>query len=115
MLALARVVADNEMRHRPQTMPQAALGAALRQGGFTGANHPDWKPGQPDQAAGFLYAATRRRPTTALSANSLSWKLATVVNTSLEKLQRHSQAEGETSLAGLPWTQAIHPGASKGA
>src|SRR5262245_44841723 len=71
MLALARVVADNEMRHRPQTMPQAALGAALRQGGgFTGANHPDWKPGQPDQAAGFLYAATRRRSTTALSANS---------------------------------------------
>jgi len=34
MLALARVVADNEMRHRPQTMPQAAFGVALRQGGI---------------------------------------------------------------------------------
>ena len=47
-------------RHRPQTMPQAALEAALRQWGFTGANHPDGKPGQPDPAAGFLCTGSRR-------------------------------------------------------
>ena len=47
------------MRHRPQTMSRAALDAALRQGGFTGAPRTG-NPASPTRLPGFCMRRGRR-------------------------------------------------------